>query len=384
MKPDPYASAGVNVPLGDAFSSYCGGVCHRSWRNSHFVEVTDLTSGHFRGPRGFQFVNLPKGSIMTAGADGVGTKHVVIDAAGRHHTTADNLLAMCGGDITRYGGIPLVFMNILDLASLGKAIKDDATYAAAQSLMDGLAKSAREQHYVLLGGETAELPGCVTSENPEATLNCLWGGFMIGAYHPSKMILGNQMRPGDRVVALRDVCRSNGISLLRKWLAQELGPKWWQHSDNEFVQEIAAPAALYERFLVEMHGWTREGFSPLVQMNGIANISGGGILGKFGDLIFQYGLSAHLDNLWGPPGVMSLCARSMDLDDKSCYGTWCCGNGTLVVVPENAVETFIGHASGYDIEARDAGRIEEIVEGSLPSITIRSGFTGDEFTHHCK
>jgi phosphoribosylformylglycinamidine cyclo-ligase len=382
---DAYAASGVDINLGDAFSAYCGNLCRQSWNNSRFVRVHDLAGNkHFRGPRGFEFIDLPQGSILTAGADGVGTKHVVIDAAKQHPTTANNLLAMCAGDITRYGGIPLVFMNILDIESFGTSGIYGNRYLAAQSLMDGLAQRAREQGYVLLGGETAELPGCVTSENTLATLNCLWGGFMIGAYHPDKMILGDKMKPGDRIIALKDVCRSNGISLLRKYLSQSVAKNYWYCPDNEFVQEVAAPAALYEKFLVAVHGWTGKGYVPFIEMKGISNISGGGILGKFGDLIFQHGLSAHLDNLWDPPNVMKSCAKDMKLNDPTCYSTWCCGNGTLVVISEEEVGLFLELAPKFDIDARNAGIIEETPNGRIPSITIKSGFTGNTFSHFHK
>jgi len=377
-----YAKAGVNVKLGDLFSSYCGRLNRKTWKNSPFVEVHDFSEGHFRGLRGYEIVNLPPGTIQTAGSDGVGTKPIIITAAELFFTTGDNLLAMVAGDITRYGGLPLILLNDLNLATLGKD-ENDPTFIAAMKLLEGLVDGANRQNYVLFGGETAELPDCVTSEDPDAILKFIWSAFMIGAVHRDKIITGRKIRPGDRVIALRDGTRSNGISLLRRGHRFKYGVNWYSNPEaKEDIVESAQPSALYDRFLSYMNGWTTENFEPVVSAHGIANLSGGGVLTKFGDdLLFPSGYSAVLKKLWGPPRVMSQCARDLKVSDTGCYGTWGCGNGTMSVVAESDADTFIAHASQFGIEARDAGLICETKAGCKPSLMITSGFTGDEFKH---
>lgn len=377
--PDQYTAAGVNVPLGDLFSSYCGEICRGSYINSRFVKVHDFSRGHFRGPRGFEPQGLPKGTIMTAGADGNGTKTIITSATGTHFDSAADFLAMTGGDMTRYGSMGLVIINDLNVASLGKD-KDDPTFIAAKQLIEGMGVLGKNNDYVLFGGETAEMNDTVTSENKNSILKYIWAAVMIGVMHPDKMILGNKIKPGDRIIFFSDVVRANGISLLRRGLRHRYGDEWYSNPSPEAraaVLEAATPSALYDKFLVRMNGWTTEDFRPIVKAHGIANLSGGGITWKFGvDLLFRAGFSAKLSTLFSPPKVMKNCAEDLEISDKKCYGYWGCGCGTAVIVDENDAELFISEAKADGIEALDAGYVCETPAGRAPQISLISGFSG--------
>lgn len=374
-----YESSGVNVKLCDLYSSFCGTLCRESYENSLFVKIHDYSRGHYRGRRGFELVNLPPGSIMTAGSDGIGTKTIIIDAAEMHFTAANNLLAMLGEDFTRDGCMPLLVLNDLNVGTLGKDA-EHPTFAAAQELMLGLANSAKDQGYVMFSGETAEMPDCVSSENPDAILKFNWSGVMIGAMHEDKLITGQDICEGDWVIAFRDVTRSNGISMLRKGLRHRYGKEWYKSTDSDAVvviQEAASPSVLYSKFLVFMNGWTSKNYQPIVKARLIAHLSGGGIQSKFGDdLLFPLGWSAHLDNLWKPPQVLRDCVQDLNVPDEECYEVSGCGQGVLVVVAEKDAALFIDYATMFNIESRYAGVIKATSSGDTPSITLTSGFTG--------
>ena len=198
MTTDLYRQDGVNISAGDAFSAFAGEICVESYRNSRFVEVIDLSLGNFRGPRGWRPINLSEECLLTSVVDGIGTKTVLIDAAGSYATAAHDVVAMCAMDITRWGGLPLVFKNIFDVGSLGEI--GSKPYQNCQNIMRGLSELARRRQYVLLTGETAELGVCVGSENPDASVRFNWGGCMTGVYHPDKMILGDTLAPGQVVI----------------------------------------------------------------------------------------------------------------------------------------------------------------------------------------
>jgi phosphoribosylaminoimidazole (AIR) synthetase len=241
---DLYKQDGVDIDLGDAFSAFCAKLGKTTYNSSPFVRMFDLSRDNFRGPRGFQLTALPDGYYQTGTVDGIGTKVVIIDAAGRHITSANNLVAMVAMDITRYGGLPLIMFNLLDARSLGK-ILDDETYRACQEIVRGLQQVCLAERYVMFTGETAELGLGVGSENPDATVMFNWGAMMLGVYHPYKMILGDTLRPGQVVVVLRDDFRSNGISSVRKALAMKYGLEWWNNKDAmPDIIAAASPSAL--------------------------------------------------------------------------------------------------------------------------------------------
>src|SRR3990167_2903994 len=116
-----YSRDGVDVEEESLFSSFAGSICKESYKNSPFVKIHDLSEGNFRGPRPFTLKNLPEGYFIEASTDGIGTKGIIIDAAKTHHLAAYDLIAMTASDITRFGGIPLVFVNVFDTVSVGSA-----------------------------------------------------------------------------------------------------------------------------------------------------------------------------------------------------------------------------------------------------------------------
>jgi phosphoribosylaminoimidazole (AIR) synthetase len=360
QKNDKYKMDGVNIDLGDEFSKFAGALARDTYNNSPFVKMYDLSRGNFRGPRGYQLYGLPKGYLETGAMDGVGTKVVIIDAAYLHEHGASNLIAMTAMDITRYGGLPLIFLNILDVNTLGKNINSES-FKACKKLMLGLRNECNKHHYVILTGETAELGWCVGSENPDATVKFNWGGAMLGVYHPDKMILGDTLRLGQVIMVLKDAFRSNGISSARKALEIKYGFKWWHNKQaSSNIVAAAAPAVQYDRFLNFLHGWNNPNFYPLIDMHLIVHLSGGAFESKLGkDMLEPLGLSAVLKNLFSPPPIMRKCARWRGMTDDECYRTWNGGQGAMVVIDKNNVERFCQWANVYGIEAKAAGVITE-------------------------
>ena len=361
MEQDKYKQDGVNIELGDDFSSLCGKICKSTYNNSEFVEVLDLARGNFRGPRGFTLKNLPKGCIQTMVADGIGTKVIPIVASGKLETAASNVIAMTAMDITRYGGLPLVFVNILDVNSLGEPGSE--THKLCIDTMLGLKQLANTYGYVVLGGETAELGACVGSENIDAKVKFNWGGVMLGVYHPNKMIYGDTLKPGQVIMALQDDFRSNGISSVRKAFAMKYGPDWYNNSEAlPDIIEAASPSAQYDRFLNFLNGWSNwaGNYKPIIKTHLIVHLSGGAFESKLGkDMLEPQGLSADLADLFSPPAIMKKCAYWRDLSDEECYRTWNGGQGALVVIDSKDVKSFLGWAEAFGVSAKVSGEITE-------------------------
>jgi len=371
MSDSKYLEDGVNVQLGDEFSSLCAKICKESYNNSPYVRVLDLAKGNFRGPRGFTLQNLPEGFVLTAVCDGVGTKVTPIVASGKIKNTPDDVIAMTAMDITRYGGLPLVFMNILDVHSLGETEK--IMYA---EIMNGLGEIAQRYSYVILGGETAELGACVGSEDPNAKLKFNLGGFMIGVYHPDRMIDGSDLYSDQIVIALReDGFRSNGLSSVRKAFRLKYGDDWFNNPEaKEDLLAATVPSVQYDRFLNYLNGWNEKN-KRLVKLSLISHLTGGGFETKFGEVVSRAGFSADLDNLFYPPEIMVKCANWRGMSDKETYSTWNGGQGALVVLDKDEVDAFFKYAKQFDISARIAGRI---IKKEDYSVRIKSRFSGSE------
>jgi phosphoribosylformylglycinamidine cyclo-ligase len=315
--------------------------------------------------------------------DGIGTKTIILSAADLTGDSASNLLGMTAGDVTRWGGLPLVFVNILEAKTLGKP--DDGIFESFRKMMMALGMMAAEQGYVLINGETAQMGDCVSSEfaGDKAMADrpiFNWSGTMIGVIHKDKLIDGSTLKQGQRIIALRDNLRSNGASLCRRYLREAFGKRWWLNPEARKVMEaMSVPSMLYDRFLATMNGWYNKSFKTEVKVHAIAHLSGGGIESKFGEgIVFPHGLSAVLDDLWEPPQFMKDCVKHMAMSDEEAYTVFNGGQGALAVVDDRNSELFCRHAKAYGIEAKPAGFIGHAHKGE-GEIIVRSMFSGKEF-----
>ncbi len=281
---DVYEQDGVDVASGDEFSTVASQLIRSTYGNNPYIEVVDLSKGLFRGPRPFRVVNLPAGYMFDAGPDGVGTKVVLNDALLWHGLSAFDLLAMTCSDITRFGGLPAVFYNVLDVRGIGKP--GSQSYNLFVQVLKTLTACATIMNLVVHKGETAETGECVGSFNPNPNAPYNWAGVAQGLFYEDKVIYGDRVQPGDVVVALKERgFRSNGISTVRKAFEMHFGRKYYQLEEaKELLRLAARRSELYDHFLTNMHGWYNDGLEPLVDMKLVAHITGGG-MGKFLELL---------------------------------------------------------------------------------------------------
>jgi len=364
---------GVDIEEEALFSSFAGSVCQNSYKNSPFIKIHDFSSGQFRGPRPFSFKNLPKGFFIEASTDGIGTKGILIDAAKTHHLAAYDLIAMTASDITRFGGIPLVFVNVFDTASIGN--KGDKISKTYKSAIAGLGKVAKREKIVLLKGETAQMGDAIGSEIKDSKTKLNWSGVMIGAYHKDKMITGKKLAPGQIIIALKENgFRCNGISSVRGALRKKFGKNWWKNPKAKGAVKLASvPSVLYDTYINTLHGWFNKNFKPEINIYSIVHLSGGALKEKLAkDILFPKKLSAEIFNLWEPPQIMRQCAEWRKISDEEFYEVWNGGQGMLLIVDEKDANYCIKRARNFSIQAKIAGKI---TKEKKPQISIKSKLT---------
>ena len=368
-----YYDDGVNIEEESLFSQYAASICRASYKNSPYVQIYDFSAGNFRGPRPFIIKGLPKRFSIEASTDGIGTKGVLIDAAKSHIDAAYDIIAMTASDITRFGGLPLVFVNVLDTVSISKA--GDKISQTYKKVLKGLAIVAKKSNVVVLKGETAQMDTCLGSEIHDSKTKLNWSGTMIGAYHKDKMIIGNTIAYGQVIIALKENgFRCNGMSSVRKALALKFGKKWWNNPKaKESVKEAARPSVLYDTYIATLHGWFAKDFKAEVKIHAVVHLSGGAIKEKLAkDILFSRGLSAVLDNLWNPPEIMRKCAEWRGFSDQDFYEAWNGGQGMLVIVNKKDVDYCIKKAKQFSIKAKVAGYI---TKEKNPKVKIFSKLT---------
>ena len=132
---------------------------------------------------------------MASSTDGVGTKLKIAQYVNIHNTVGIDLVAMNVNDIVCIGAKPLFF---LDYIACGKVNIKTLT-----DVVSGIKKGLKDAECLLLGGETAEMPGMYKKDEYDLA------GFCVGIVDKNKIIDGRRIKEGDAIIGLE----SNGIHI---------------------------------------------------------------------------------------------------------------------------------------------------------------------------
>jgi phosphoribosylformylglycinamidine cyclo-ligase len=281
--------------------------------------------------------------VLVSSTDGVGTKALIAQAAGRFDTIGVDLVAMCVDDIVCQGAEPLFF---LDYIAVGKLDPDHI-----EQLVEGVAHGCRQAGCALVGGEMAEHPGAM--EPGEFDLV----GFAVGVAERDRLITGQHIRPGDVVIGLPSPgLRSNGYSLARKVLLDTAGLSLsapaWPGAPHKLADELLLPSVIYAAAIAAL--------LRVVDVHGIAHVTGGGLPGNLSRVLPE-GADATLDRRsWEAPRIFGEIQRLGDVSDEEMLKVFNLGIGMVVVV---AAEEAHRTLDLLRTEGHRAVEIGEVVPG---------------------
>src|SRR4026209_1189295 len=202
--PISYADSGVDIDAATRATDRIKELARTTFNQRTLSEI-----GSFGGMFDGAVPNLRQ-PVLVASADGVGTKLKIAFITGVHNTVGRDLVNHCVDDILVQGARPLFF---LDYVATGKLSPE-----VVASVVEGVANGCRENGCVLLGGETAEMPGFYGEGEYDIA------GFIVGVVDRGQIIDGKSIAPGDVLLALPSVgLHTNGYSLARK-LFFEIAP----------------------------------------------------------------------------------------------------------------------------------------------------------------
>lgn len=330
-----YKKSGVDIQTGDQLVSWLQNSSETSIENtlkSKFPsDVPDYKNRVISGIGGFaalfdgRFSQMKK-PLLVSCTDGVGTKVKLASYFNDFSTVGQDLVAMCVNDLICTGGTPLFF---LDYYAVGKL-----NLESAQAFLAGIRKACEKSHLVLIGGETAEMPGVYQTND----FDC--AGFSVGVVDEEKMWGAHKVKAGDVVLGLASSgFHSNGYSLIRNVFNGEF---------EKYKDWLMTPTALYVEAM--------QSVKQDCEIHAAAHITGGGVENI--PRVLPEGLKAKL-KMWRMPDCFLEVQKRAQMTDVQMLETFNCGIGFVLILPQTEISKCQEKITSLGIKSQVLGIIED-------------------------
>ena len=331
-----YAAAGVDITAGYRAVELMKKHVART-RNEGCLDDVGGFGGCF-GLGSFAGMEEP---VLVSGTDGCGTKVKLAILMDKHDTIGIDAVAMCVNDIICVGAKPLFF---LDYIACGKNVPEKIA-----QIVGGVAEGCVQSGAALIGGETAEHPGLMPTEDYDLA------GFAVGIVDKKKIIDNTRMAEGDVVIALPSTgIHSNGFSLCRKVFdIDNNNPELYipreELNGQTIAEALLTPTKIYVKPVLAL--------LEKVDVKGISHITGGGFYENIPRSIPD-GLCAKIDkdSIKVLPIFKTIAAWG-NIPERDMYNTYNMGVGMSIVVPAADVETALEVLKAEGIDAYVIGQI---------------------------
>ena len=286
--------------------------------------------GGFSGAFSLDAIKNMEHPVLLSGTDGVGTKLKLAMVLDRHDTIGIDCVAMCVNDVACAGGEPLFF---LDYIACGKNYPEKIA-----TIVRGVAEGCKMAGAALVGGETAEHPGMMPEDDYDIA------GFAVGVVEQKDLITGENIKPGDVLVAIASSgVHSNGFSLVRKVfdMTKESLDTYYDELGQTLGEALLTPTRIYVKAMKSVK-------DAGVTVKGCSHITGGGFYENIPRMLPE-GVNAHVrTDSYQVPAIFKLLQEKGGIADQMMYNTYNMGIGMLLAVePADAEKTVAAiEASG--------------------------------------
>jgi phosphoribosylformylglycinamidine cyclo-ligase len=331
---DAYAAAGVDTGAADDAVAALVGVLRtvEAGRPSRVVPLP----GHFAA-----VLAVAPNLGIAIGTDGVGSKLILAEEAGRFDTVGIDCVAMNVNDVVCVGAEPIALVDYLAV--------EEPDPERFRAIAAGLKAGAEAAGVEIPGGEVAVLPELVRGHpSPtgfDLTATC------IGTVALDAIVSGAAVAPGDALIGLPSSgLHSNGYSLARRALAGvplDAAPP--ALGGATVADALLAPTVIYVRAVLEL---LRSG----LPVHGLAHITGGGLLNL---------LRLHADAgfaIEAPlpiPGAVELVREHGAVPEPELWEVFNMGCGFVAVVAEAAAEEAASLLAAHHPGTRRIGTVTD-------------------------
>jgi phosphoribosylformylglycinamidine cyclo-ligase len=329
-----YKDAGVDIDAADKFVDSVKKIVKPTFR----PEVISSIGGF----GGMFALNKEKydNPVLVSSTDGVGTKLKIASMINKHDTIGIDLVAMCANDIIVQGAEPIFLLDYISIGKINHQILED--------VLKGIAEGCKQAGCSLIGGETAEMPSFYEDGEYDVA------GFVVGVVDMEKVIDGSSITVGDKIIGIGSSgIHSNGFSLVRKVFFDSLKMKPDDYVDElgcTVGEELIKPTKIYVKTVLNI---MRD-----FQINGIAHITGGGLLDNI-VRVLPKGCRANINmGSWDILPIFDFLKNKGNVDNEDMLRTFNNGIGMVLVVPAKDADEIMIRLNGLNEKAYIIGEIE--------------------------
>ena len=257
------------------------------------------------------------GEVLVSSTDGVGTKSIMAEKLlgdEGFYNLGKDIVNHCVNDILVKGARPLFFLDYFASSKL--------KINQVELFVKGASEACKEVNCVLIGGETAEMPGVYKDDRSDLV------GTIVGSVKENNMIDGKKnIRSGDVLIGLRsDGPHTNGFSFLRALYSEEL-------IDDEFAKSLLEPHRCYYKDVQKI-------INSKIDICALCHITGGGLVDNP-----ERVLSNNKTISWANFEISDMFKKIREVsgvDEMELRRTFNCGIGMIVFVPSEQKEKLLG------------------------------------------
>ena len=310
---DAYEAAGVSLTSGAAVLTRIAG----SVKSTHDQRVVSGLGG-FGGVFDLGSLAGIDDPLLVASTDGVGTKTKLCAAMDLWESAGADIVNHGINDVLVQGARPLFFLDTVAAHKLEPEI--------VGRIVDGMAAACRVSNCVLLGGETAEMPGVFADGAVDIS------GTMVGVVARQKLLPQAGIEPGNVLVGVASSgLHTNGYSLARRVAADyDLHSLLPGGAGESIGDALCATHRSYHHVLA---GAIEAGL-----LSAMAHITGGGLIDNVPRVLPRH-VGALIDTAsWPRPALFQWLIASAELGLIDAHRIFNCGVGMVLVTDVARVE----------------------------------------------
>ena len=261
--------------------------------------------------------------VLVSSVDGVGTKLLLANLANKHDTIGQCLVNHCVNDILVIGAKPMFFLDYFAAGKLDNDILDN--------VIKGFSIACKENNCVLIGGETAEMPGFYDNKKYDVS------GTIIGVVEKDKMLSNNKVSKGDILVGLpSNGLHTNGYSLARKVLLDK-------YKIGQYVEDLGCSV---DEELLKIHKSYLPVLNDILEkpwLKALSHITGGGLIENT-HRVLEKNQDIEIDwNSWEWPSIFKLIQKEGNIQFNDMIRPFNLGIGIVLIINKDSLSKLENH-----------------------------------------